>query len=132
MPEVVLSDAKKLEQITVNLLSNAIKFTSEGGVYVEANHVDSETWQLKVRDTGSGMPSDAAKYIFEPFKQVDSSITRKHKGTGLGLSITKHLVDRLGGSIQVDTMLGKGTTFTVSLPITKTHEPAVPTSEPTT
>jgi signal transduction histidine kinase len=125
VPEIVLSDAKKLQQILTNLISNAIKFTSQGGVTVEATGVDNQDWQFKVRDTGIGMPPDALSYIFEPFRQVDGADTRKYKGTGLGLSITKHLVDGLGGTISVETELGKGSTFTVRLPRAKTVEKAV-------
>ncbi len=125
VPEIVLSDAKKLQQILTNLISNAVKFTSQGGVTVEVSGVDNQNWQFKVRDTGIGMPPDASSYIFEPFRQVDGADTRKYKGTGLGLSITKHLVDGLGGTISVQTELGKGSTFTVRLPRAKTLEKAV-------
>jgi signal transduction histidine kinase len=125
VPEIVLSDAKKLQQILTNLISNAIKFTSQGGVTVEVTGVDNQDWQVRVRDTGIGMPPDALSYIFEPFRQVDGADTRRYKGTGLGLSITKHLVDGLGGTISVETELGKGSTFTVRLPRAKTVEKAV-------
>lgn len=117
VPKTVLSDSKKLEQILVNLLSNAIKFTSKGGVNVKVNTVDSKSWRIEVRDSGIGMPANAVEYIFEPFRQVDSSTTRQHKGTGLGLAITKRLVDRMGGWIDVESELSKGTIFSVTLPI---------------
>lgn len=125
VPETVLSDSKKLEQILVNLLSNAIKFTSQGGVNVKVNTVDSKNWCIKVRDSGIGMPANAVEYIFEPFRQVDSSTTRQHKGTGLGLAITKRLVDRMGGRIDVESELNKGTIFSVTLPIAPILQPTV-------
>lgn len=126
VPEVILGDTKKLEQILVNLLSNAIKFTSEGGVKVEVSAVDRTTWSFSVIDSGVGMPEDATQYIFEPFRQVDGTDTRKYKGTGLGLSITKELVKTLGGSIEVKSELGKGSTFIVKLPRASIPEAEVP------
>ncbi len=116
VPEIVLGDANKLQQILANLLSNAIKFTEKGGVTIDVIAVDSAHWQFGVRDTGIGLPVNAESIIFEPFQQVDSSEKRKYKGTGLGLAITKRLVDGLGGSIEVESTLGKGSTFTVKLP----------------
>ena len=118
-PEIVLGDYKKLEQILTNLLSNAIKFTDRGQVTVSVSgdeQAETGFWKFSVQDTGVGMPSNAAEYIFDPFRQVDNSSTRKHKGTGLGLSITKKMIDHLGGTISVETAEGKGTCFTVSLP----------------
>jgi signal transduction histidine kinase len=116
VPEVILGDSKKTQQILVNLLSNAIKFTDQGGVYVHVSTADRETWQFVVRDTGIGMPADATNYIFEPFRQVDGTDTRKYKGTGLGLSIVKRLIESLGGSIDVNSKLGSGTSVTVIFP----------------
>jgi signal transduction histidine kinase len=116
VPEVVLGDSKKIQQILDNLIGNAVKFTSEGGVYIEVASQGQSHWQFSVRDTGTGMPADAPNYIFEPFRQVDGTDTRKHKGTGLGLSIVKNLVEMQDGTISVVTELGKGSTFTVVLP----------------
>lgn len=124
VPGVILCDLKKFDQILVNLLSNAIKFTLEGSVVIAASRVDNQNWQLSVSDTGIGMPPDAAGYIFEPFRQVDGTSTRKHKGTGLGLAITKQLIDSLNGTIVVESELGKGTTFTITLPIAPTPQSA--------
>jgi signal transduction histidine kinase len=122
VPEVTLGDSRKLQQILTNLVGNAVKFTSTGGVTVAVDTPNMETWRIKVMDTGIGMPPDAATYIFEPFRQVDGTDTRKYKGTGLGLSITKRLADALNGSISVETELGKGTTFTVVLPRLRSPE----------
>lgn len=116
IPEVILGDANKIQQILVNLVSNAIKFTEKGGVTVTVSAVEKGYWQFTVRDTGVGMPSGAANYIFDPFRQVDGSTTRKYKGTGLGLSISKRLVEKMDGSIEVVSQLGQGSTFTITLP----------------
>ena len=116
LPEVVLGDAAKIQQILVNLVSNAIKFTDEGGVIVSAEAVATTHWKLSVQDSGIGIPDDSIHSIFEPFKQVDSSDTRRQQGTGLGLSIVKRLIDMMGGTIEVTTNLGQGSTFTIVLP----------------
>ncbi|MBI5666383.1 MAG: hypothetical protein HZC41_00125 [Chloroflexi bacterium] len=116
LPEVVLSDAKKIEQVIINLVGNAIKFTDEGGVTVHVTTADSHHWQFRVQDTGIGIRAEAQTYIFDPFRQVDDSPTRRYKGTGLGLSISKRLVERMGGTITVESALGRGSTFTVTLP----------------
>jgi signal transduction histidine kinase len=113
-----MSDVKKTEQVVTNLISNSIKFTSEGGVTVRLGTSAPNNWTIKVIDTGMGMPSDAANYIFEKFRQVDNTLKREHQGTGLGLAIVKGLVDAMGGTIELHTELGKGTTFTVTLPRT--------------
>jgi signal transduction histidine kinase len=116
VPELVMSDAGKLQQVVTNLISNAIKFTEKGGVDVIVAPAPNESWKITVRDTGIGMPKDATEYIFDPFQQVDGSATRRHQGTGLGLAITRRLVEKLEGSIEVETELGKGSTFSVILP----------------
>jgi signal transduction histidine kinase/CheY-like chemotaxis protein len=117
LPEV-LSDQDKLNQIIINLMSNALKFTEEGEVKLSAVLEDS-LLKIAVSDTGIGIPSDALKYIFDEFRQVDGSSTRKHGGTGLGLSITKKLVHLLGGTIDVSSVEGEGSTFTVTIPMGK-------------
>ena len=117
LPEV-LSDQDKLNQIILNLMSNALKFTEEGEVKLSAVLEDS-LLKIAVSDTGIGIPSDALKYIFDEFRQVDGSSTRKHGGTGLGLSITKKLVHLLGGTIDVSSVEGEGSTFTVTIPMGK-------------
>lgn len=116
VPEIVMTDVKKLQQVIVNLVSNSIKFTTEGGVTIKLSTPSSTDWTIRVTDTGMGMPSDAADYIFEKFRQVDNSSKREHQGTGLGLAIVKGLVDAMKGTIELQTHLGKGTTFIVTLP----------------
>jgi signal transduction histidine kinase len=116
VPATVVCDSPKLQQVLTNLVGNALKFTTEGGVYVEVGGRGSDRWYVKVKDTGMGMPQDAATYIFDAFSQVDTPEARGKEGTGLGLAIVKRHVDYMGGHIEVETALGKGTTFTVTLP----------------
>jgi PAS domain S-box-containing protein len=114
----VLSDSLRLRQVLSNLVSNAIKFTNHGRVTLS---LDVETTgnrvhaMFRVRDTGVGMSPETQAVIFETFGQADPSIARKHGGTGLGLSICKGLVELFGGTIECESELGKGTTFTVEL-----------------
>jgi len=115
LPEL-LTDQDKLKQIIINLLSNALKFTEEGEVKLSAEVEDSNL-KIAVSDTGIGIPSHALKYIFDEFRQVDGSTTRKHGGTGLGLSITRKLTRLLGGTVDVSSVEGEGSTFTVTLPL---------------
>ncbi|HEX6242702.1 MAG TPA: HAMP domain-containing sensor histidine kinase, partial [Polyangiales bacterium] len=108
------TDALKLRQVMLNLLSNAAKFTDSGevslGVRAEGNEM-----VMTVEDTGTGMPADQLPFIFEKFRQVDGSTTRKVGGTGLGLAIVKELSRVLGGNVTVTSVLGRGSTFTVRL-----------------
>ena len=113
---LVTTDRDKLKQILLNLLSNAAKFTDEGAIRVSARQIGS-TLVLAVSDTGIGMPREALGYIFEEFRQVDMSSTRRHGGTGLGLSIVRKLAHLLGGEVTVQSELGKGSTFTITLPL---------------
>ena len=123
LPHELHGDERRLRQIIINLVGNAIKFTKEGSVNVKFLRPTNEHWAIQVMDTGIGIPRDAQAYIFEPFRQVDSAITRDNRGIGLGLSITKQLVDLMGGRITLESEPGKGSAFTILLPIkTKTGE----------
>jgi signal transduction histidine kinase len=113
---LVTTDRDKLKQILLNLLSNAAKFTDEGAIRVSARQIGS-TLVLAVSDTGIGMPREALGYIFDEFRQVDMSSTRRHGGTGLGLSIVRKLARLLGGEVTVQSEVGKGSTFTITLPL---------------
>ena len=122
LPEV-LSDQDKLKQVIINLLSNALKFTEEGEVKLSAALEDASL-KIAVSDTGIGISSDALEYIFDEFRQADGSSTRKHRGTGLGLSITRKLTHILGGTVDVSSVEGQGSSFTVTLPLTMRDEEA--------
>jgi signal transduction histidine kinase len=112
----IKTDRDKLKQVILNLLSNSAKFTENGEIKVAA-WADNGSMKLAIADTGIGMNKDALSYIFEEFRQVDMSTTRKYGGTGLGLAIVKRLTRLLGGDIAVDSEEGKGTKFTVTLPL---------------
>jgi signal transduction histidine kinase len=111
-----VADARRLAQVLLNLVGNAIKFTDEGKVVISAARV-GENFEISVIDTGPGIaPADQAK-IFEEFQQVDNTSTRKKGGTGLGLSISRKIVELHGGRISVESEVGKGSTFKVTIPI---------------
>jgi signal transduction histidine kinase len=117
LPPTLTSDPQRLEQILINLVGNAVKFTEQGYVSMQARSVDQDHWALEVADTGAGIPLEAQSYIFDAFRQVDDPVTRKHSGSGLGLSIVKQLTTLMGGEIQLESEVGKGSTFTIVLPI---------------
>ena len=122
---VLYTDRTKLKQIVLNLLSNAVKFTHAGSVALSAS-MDGAGVSITVRDTGIGIAPDHVDVIFEEFRQVDQSRTREYGGTGLGLSITRKLIALLGGQITVESEVGVGTAFTVTLPV---RSGAVPSDE---
>ncbi len=126
LPETFIGDPDRLKQIITNLVDNAIKFTNSGGVTVKADKLDSSCWQLKITDTGRGMTEEALKHIFEPFWQVDGSMTREvNRGVGLGLAIVKQLAELMGGKVKTESKVGVGTSFIVTLPYEEYHaEPA--------
>ena len=111
-----LADPEKILHILINLLGNACKFSSGGEVRICALH-QPERIYLSVADTGIGMTAEQQQHIFDPFRQADSSTTRKYQGSGLGLSITRQLCELMGGRIRVHSELGKGSTFIVELPL---------------
>ncbi|AZQ62684.1 response regulator [Flammeovirga pectinis] len=116
----IIGDPTRLSQILLNLLSNAIKFTEKGGVELSVqstfNNQKTIVYQFIIKDSGIGISDDRISAIFEAFTQADNSTTRKFGGTGLGLSITKKLVDLLEGSMEVNSKVGKGTEFIVTIP----------------
>lgn len=127
--EPIAGDPDRLQQVVWNLLSNAIKFTPKGGrVEVRLEHGDTHI-SLIVKDTGQGIKPDFLPYVFDRFRQADSTITRKHRGLGLGLAIVRHLVELHGGSVAVESPgEGQGSTFTITLPVRPAR---METQEPT-
>ncbi|EXX86026.1 histidine kinase [Paenibacillus darwinianus] len=115
----IVSDVTKLRQVLINLVGNAVKFTSEGSIRVNAkllndygSHLDI---QLRVEDTGVGIPEDKLPLLFQPFSQLDSSMSRKYGGTGLGLAICKNLIELMGGTISVETERKQGAAFVFTI-----------------
>src|SRR4029078_9802374 len=116
-------DVIKLQQILSNLVSNAIKFTPEGGRVVLKAEVDAADVVLTVADTGVGIAPEEQELVFEKFRQAGNPLTRAHEGTGLGLSIVRELTKLMGGEVTMRSELGRGTTFTVRLPLQLSEEP---------
>ena len=110
-----VGDADKVRQILLNLLSNAIKFTPDGGRIEVACVVKEWEVDITVSDTGVGIPEDKTQAVFEPFVQVGRDFTTSHGGTGLGLSISRDLARRMGGDLLLESRLGRGSVFTLSL-----------------
>ena len=121
VPGYFIGDSARLRQVLVNLLSNAVKFTARGEVVVEVKGEPAasglQRLQIEVRDTGIGIPLDRRDRLFRVFSQVDASTTREFGGTGLGLAICKRLVEAMNGEIQVDSVVGTGSTFRVIVPM---------------
>ena len=115
-PETLRTDPRKLRQVLLNLLGNAVKFTSEGYVELRAARVEGRL-MFRVTDTGIGIPEAHLVRLFEAFWQGDGTLHRTAEGTGLGLAIAERYVRMLGGEIQVRSVVGEGSTFTVLLPI---------------
>ena len=139
LPEILETDAQRLNQILKNLLSNSFKFTEKGEVKLRIYEADRNWKQgnpsldtarrvvaFEIKDTGIGIPRDKQNIIFEAFQQAEGSTSRKYGGTGLGLSISRGLADLLGGSIELSSEVGKGSTFTLFLPIE--YDPSVTTT----
>ncbi len=118
VPHWVATDPTRLRQVLVNLVGNALKFTEKGGVGIFVQGIPRENkWEIRfsIEDTGIGIPQNRVNQLFQAFSQVDASTTRKYGGTGLGLAITSRLVALLGGTIEVQSVLGKGSTFSFSI-----------------
>ncbi|WP_052382527.1 ATP-binding protein [Comamonas granuli] len=123
----MVSDERRVEQVLLNLLSNAVKFTDHGTVALRAERIDDfrpagaplpqAAVRLSVSDTGPGIKPEDMGLLFQPFRQVDSTLARKHEGTGLGLTICQRMVGLMGGTIEVRSTWGQGSTFTVTLPL---------------
>lgn len=116
VPELVMTDSVRLQQILLNLIGNAVKFTAKGSVTTRVSRVQG-VLRFEVEDTGIGIPADAIGRLFVSFSQVDSTVTRKYGGTGLGLAISRSLVELFGGSLDVKSIEGQGSTFFFELPL---------------
>ncbi len=117
VPAVLSGDRQRLHQILVNLVGNAIQFTDEGLVHVRVYRPDAAHWALAVSDTGRGIPKELLQHVFEEPGQTSNPQKRDHSGGGLGLSIVKRLVALMGGEVTVESESGRGSTFTVVLPL---------------
>jgi signal transduction histidine kinase len=113
------TDPDKLRQILINLLSNAVKFTPPGGRIKISCAADENTVSISVEDNGPGIPADKIDAVFEPFVQLDRGLTRTTEGTGLGLAISRGLARGMGAEITLKTDVGKGSTFTLVLPLVR-------------
>jgi CheY-like chemotaxis protein/signal transduction histidine kinase len=120
------TDEIRLHHVILNIVSNAVKFTEEGSVEIAANF-DSKNIYIKVKDTGIGINKETLTHIFDEFRQADGTSSRQYEGTGLGLAIAKKMIKILGGTIEVKSIFGKGTVFTVTVPI-KWYEVNVPSN----
>ena len=119
----VKADRDKVEQILLNLVSNAVKFTDTGGGITIGCEVDGPRVRVHVSDTGKGIPADKLEAIFDPFVQVDKRLTRQTEGVGLGLAISRDLAHAMNGDLTVESVLGKGSRFTLALPASASPVP---------
>jgi len=123
VPERVIGDPTKIRQVVLNLISNALKFTHEGNVNVRvtsesvAKRDGQALIHISVQDDGIGMDSETQTRVFEAFTQADTSTTREYGGTGLGLAISRHYIDMMGGTIKIESEVGRGSNITVSIPL---------------
>ncbi len=116
LPDTVYGDEEAISKVAINLLSNAIKFTEQGKVSLSLTNGGSD-WRISVSDTGIGIPPHAREFVFEEFRQVDQTSKRKYGGTGLGLAIVQKYTRTMGGTVTLQSEVGAGSTFTVTLPL---------------
>lgn len=117
LPDTLFGDSGRIEQILSNLVINAIKYTQNGTIEISARSDGSAHWLLQVKDSGIGISDDNLSFIFEPFRQADETVGRKFGGVGLGLAIVKQLVTAMNGDVRVESKIGQGSTFIVTLPL---------------
>jgi signal transduction histidine kinase len=122
LPQKLVGDQFWLRQIVMNLVHNAVKFTASGSVTVRFFKHQEDSWIIQVTDTGIGIPPEAQKRVFEAFEQVNSMETPQQSGFGLGLSIVAKLTSIMNGKIELESENGKGSTFTITLPLKESVE----------
>ncbi|MFZ4774390.1 MAG: PAS domain S-box protein [Terrimicrobiaceae bacterium] len=139
MPVRITGDARRIRQLLFNLLGNAVKFTSKGSVVLRATVTETQGkafLNFAIEDTGPGISPETLSCLFKPFTQADSSLRRPFEGTGLGLAISQRLVEAMGGMLTVDSTPGKGSTFTLKIPLepemSMIQSPAPPAASPAT
>lgn len=125
----VFVDQMRIKQSLINLLGNSAKYTEQGHIALRVIP-QADTIILSIEDTGIGIPPEYHQSIFEEFRQVDETAARKRIGTGLGLPITKHLIERHGGKLSIESVVGEGSTFTIELPLYKVEQDTAVTLEP--
>ena len=135
--EILIGDSYRIRQILINLISNAVKFTDQGGSVTisitEKERDETSTFVIfQIADTGCGMSKELKNRLFGKFEQEDATTVRKHGGSGLGLSICKQLVDLMEGTIDVESEINKGTTFTVTIPVQNGNNPQLQATKPMT
>jgi len=113
----ILADERKIKQVLLNLLSNAVKFTPEGGKITMSAVMNGRSIEISVADTGIGIAAADQETVFEEFRQVGTDYARKREGTGLGLALARRLVELHGGTLSLQSELGKGSTFTFTIPV---------------
>ncbi len=128
VPPVLSGDEHRITQILLNVLSNAIKFTDEGGITLSCSY-ESGRLTMRISDTGIGIAESKLESIFSAFEQAGSSTERVYGGTGLGLAITKRLVELMAGNIEVESVVGSGSTFTITLPLPEAEIDSVEVAE---
>ena len=134
VPPAIVGDPGRLRQILINLVGNAVKFCEAGRVEVNVSKASEDSRSVVLRfavsDQGPGIAPEVQDRLFSPFTQADSSITRRHGGTGLGLAICKSLVERMGGTIGLDSLIGQGSTFWFEIPFDRQKNSAAPQTIP--
>jgi len=128
LPSTYIGDVGRVRQIMTNLIGNSVKFTHFGHVLIDVSGriADDQAYlEIRVEDTGIGIPDDQLDHVFDKFRQVDGTTTREYEGTGLGLSISSNLIKMMGGTVRVDSEVGKGTIFTIKLSL-PTHADIIP------
>lgn len=114
---IIVTDVRRIKQVVLNLVSNAVNYTESGNIHIKAEQTGENKFNLSVRDTGIGISKAEISKLFQPFQQIDSSLTKNNKGTGLGLYLCKKLITLLGGNIFVKSEFGEGSEFSIEMPI---------------